>query len=72
MSENAEWYAKQLAWRTWGQTDLGKAFIAFESLHAKYWQMDGQDRVSDKRLTKADEDMRAARKALIAAIGGPV
>ena len=45
-------------------TDVGRAFLDFENALAGYWQLDGQEHVSDKRLNAAADKADRARAVL--------
>lgn len=56
--------------RGWNQTPLGKAFRKFENAHSRFWQMDGQDHISDRLLRNADEAQQTARRELLLLLRG--
>ena len=63
--------AYQRAWKEFAETPVGKAFVKFESATVRYWQADGNENLSTKRLRELDEAMRTARKEFVLLIGGP-
>lgn len=68
MSET--WQERAVKEREWNQTPIGKAFRKFESAHSRFWQMDGQDRISDRSLRAADEAQQTARREFLSLLRG--
>ena len=68
MSEAPEWLAKKRDWDAWRQTPVGAAFAKFDSACSRYWQADGQDNVSDRRLRELADAADRARSEVIAEI----
>lgn len=64
------WQERAVKERKWNQTPLGKAFRKFEGAHSRFWQMDGQDRISDRQLRNADEAQQTARRELLLLLRG--
>ena len=67
-TEEPQWRIERREWDAWIQTPVGAAFQRFESAHSRYWQQDGNERISGKRLRELDEASSDARNALIAEI----
>lgn len=63
------WLAVQKE-REWQQTPLGAAFRKFESATQRYWQQDGNDHISNKRLTELDDACRKARAEFLILLRG--
>lgn len=61
---NEEIIAYQAKERAFLDTPIGQAFHRFKNAHSHYWQADGSDGVSDRRLRQLDETCRNAERAL--------
>lgn len=70
MTIDATFYEELRKEREWAATDAGKAFHRFENACSRYWQADGGEHVSDRRLKELDETMRQARRELLQLIRG--
>lgn len=68
MSET--WQERAVKEREWNQTPIGKAFRKFENAHSRFYQMDGQDRISDRSLRSADEAQQTARREFLLFLRG--
>jgi hypothetical protein len=62
-----ELYARD---REWAQTELGKAFLRYENLTARAWQVDSNERSSDLAMKEAWAKAGDARKQLMILIRG--
>jgi hypothetical protein len=47
------------------QTELGKLYCAYNGALIAYWRLDGDERVSDRRLGELDARAVAARAAFL-------
>jgi hypothetical protein len=45
-------------------TDIGKAFHRFKLAHSRYWQADGSDSISDRRLRELQDATDKAEREL--------
>ena len=63
--------AHQAAMKEFTETSSGRALMKFENATVRYWQADGNENLSDKRILELDDAMRDARRELIALLGGP-
>ena len=70
MVDFADLHGKARAEREWAQTEIGKAFVRFENAHSRYWQNDGNDRISDRRLRELHEAAEAARCKFLILVRG--
>lgn len=65
-----DWIEQSRKQREWAATPLGSAFHKFENASARYWQMDRDERISDKRLHDLSEQMNAARQEFLTLLRG--
>lgn len=56
--------------KEWRQTEIGKAFLRFESACSHYWQKDLDEGISDKRLRELHDKMEQTRKEFLLLIRG--
>lgn len=61
---NEEILAYQVEEKRFLETELGKLFHRFILAHSRYWQQDGNDRISDKRLRELADSSDKAQKEL--------
>lgn len=61
---NEEIWAAQRKERAFSDTPIGIAFHRFKTAHSRYWQQDGSDTISDKRLRELSEAANSAERAL--------
>lgn len=59
--EIMEFQAKE---RAFLETPIGKAFHRFKLAHSRYWQSDGSDTISDRRLRELHNAADEAEKVL--------
>ena len=64
------WQQRLVKEREWQQTPLGAAFIKFEIATQRYWQEDGNEHVSDERLTALYKACREARAEFLMILRG--
>jgi hypothetical protein len=60
-----EWAARQARYRRFGETELGALYKAYSRALIAYWQHDGDERISDKKLADLFAAANAAEKALV-------
>jgi len=63
--EEASWHAERERHRRFAHTELGKLYHAYNHALIAYCQNDGDERVSNRRLSDLDEKMRAAQSAFL-------
>jgi hypothetical protein len=61
----ADWHARWKRHKSFTATELGKLHGEYRHALIAYWQKDGDERVSDKRLRELDEKARQTEKAFI-------
>ena len=65
MTTNIEdWKARRARYDAFAATELGKLFIAYRNAVQCYWQQDGNDSISNKRLNELANKERETEKAL--------
>ena len=64
------WQERAAKEREWRETPIGVAFAKFENLHSRYWQLDGQENVSDRRLRKVSDAADKARHEFLLLLRG--
>ncbi|MDE2097064.1 MAG: hypothetical protein KGL39_07445 [Patescibacteria group bacterium] len=65
-----DWQKRAAKECNWRQTPIGAAFARFDNLLARYWQLDGQEHVSDRRLREAADAAEAARRDFLFLLRG--
>jgi hypothetical protein len=61
-----EWRANRARYEAFMATDLGQLYRAYDSATIKYWQADGKENISQKRLDELDQKAREATNAFVA------
>jgi hypothetical protein len=61
---------KRERYKQWAQTPIGAAFQRFEIATQNYWQQDGNERGSYRRLQELYEERQKARAAFIGLLMG--
>jgi hypothetical protein len=64
MSEN--WQAQRERYGRFLATEIGTLYRKHEQALIAYWQKDGDERVSDRRLSELDQKAREAQQAFVA------
>ena len=67
MNDTAEhdWLAQRKRHESFRATELGKLYSEYNHALIAYWQKDGDERVSDRRLRELDEKARQTQKAFV-------
>ena len=52
-------------YKAFTETEIGKAFAAYDRAVIAYWREDSNERISDKKLSALSDAERQTRKALL-------
>ena len=64
------WQERAAKEREWAKTPIGAAVYKFENATQRYWQQDGNEFASNKRLSELDEACRKARAEFMLLLRG--
>lgn len=66
MTDTTDWRAQRERYMRFLATELGTLYREYEHALIAYWQKDGDDRVSDRKLKELDQRARETQKAFVA------